>query len=174
MPATERGATRLSNKEMKLTKPGQNGASQLISSVRLTYWRATMTTNCRSVRVASFVAGAFLLSAAGHSADTGADCRDGGRTQLEMNTCAGQKAEAANKRSPPFLPSLIPCSRPPSAMASRQFRRGGSSSEISTASGSRAGSRADQLLQWSTPPAWRVRPSSAFSVSACSCARAVA
>jgi hypothetical protein len=33
-----RGRMEPSNKEMKLTKPGQNGASQLISSVGRTRW----------------------------------------------------------------------------------------------------------------------------------------
>jgi hypothetical protein len=33
-----RGAAAPQNKELKLTKPGQNGASQLNSSVRRTKW----------------------------------------------------------------------------------------------------------------------------------------
>ena len=65
-----------------------------------------MTTTCRSVGMAIFVAAAMVPLGRAHAEDTPVDCRDGGRTQLEMNTCAGQKAEVANKRLAALLAEL--------------------------------------------------------------------
>jgi uncharacterized protein YecT (DUF1311 family) len=65
-----------------------------------------MTTNKPALRVALLLGAVMLAAASGHSDEARVDCRDGGRTQLEMNTCAGQKADAANQRLSALLVEL--------------------------------------------------------------------
>jgi uncharacterized protein YecT (DUF1311 family) len=48
---------------------------------------------------AVLLVGATALAAPSmHSDEPTPDCRQGGRSQVEMNTCAGQRADAADKR----------------------------------------------------------------------------
>jgi len=73
---------------------------------------ALMTSTCR-MTVALGVALLVSWPVSGKSADTRVDCRDGGRTQLEINTCAGQEAEAAKKRLAALLAELDTVLTPP-------------------------------------------------------------
>jgi uncharacterized protein YecT (DUF1311 family) len=57
-----------------------------------------MPTNNHRVRVAGLIGAITLVAVPLRSDEPRHDCRDGGRSQLEMNACAFQRADAAKKR----------------------------------------------------------------------------
>jgi uncharacterized protein YecT (DUF1311 family) len=65
-----------------------------------------MRTSQRGVRTAVFVGTVMLVAPTMHSQEVPAKCRDGGQTQLEMNACAGQKADSAKRRLAALLAEL--------------------------------------------------------------------
>ena len=65
-----------------------------------------MKANIRRVHAVVLAGAAILLAASLHSEEPRPDCRAGGRSQLEMNACAGQRAEAAMKRLAALLAEL--------------------------------------------------------------------
>jgi uncharacterized protein YecT (DUF1311 family) len=65
-----------------------------------------MTPNDLRMRMALLVAVVTLVTTSVDSDASRPDCREGGRSQIEMNACAGQKADAANKRLAAVLAEL--------------------------------------------------------------------
>jgi uncharacterized protein YecT (DUF1311 family) len=88
------------NKSMNLMKPAQAPAAVFTGYAQCStdLSEVSAMTNGPYVVLALLVGAVVLTAASGHPDERPLDCREGGRNQLEMNACAGLKADAANRR----------------------------------------------------------------------------